>query len=362
MQNLVIVIGSGSTRSQVTALQPPQSTMYLPPLDKNFFSELPPAMKNDTRLAEVKRYLSSQYWYDVTDPQIDSFEAVSSILYTDAFTNRPQTSAYTSFLALIRLLAKRLSDTINPLTPTTINPLYRIIKHNISQEDNLNLTIITFNYDLQVERVLREMRSFSNPYLRLSFAFPGCYRLPNPDMRRIDGHPRFNPIGQLNQQHIGIPVLKLHGSLNWYGGFRDRVPSQRRYFEAGKRVFRIADTDHIPPTWPIRVRTGSKARLYGYPVIVPPIPNKSAVFRQEISQLWTLAGQALSAATDLLVFGYSCPTQDQEAANLLRSTAGRNKNLNHITVIDPDIKVTERFADLTNAGSCTWYRDASNYP
>lgn len=362
MRNLVIVIGSGSTRSQATTLQPPQSTTHLPPLDKDFFSELPPAMKNDPRLTDVKQYLSSQYWYDVTDPHIDSFEMVSSILYTDAFADQTQSSAYTGFLSLIRLLAKILSDTIDPLTPTTVNPLYQIIRHNISQIDDLNLTVITFNYDLQVERVLKELHSFANPKLRVPFAFPGCYRLPPSDIRRIGERPRFSPSSKTNQEHTGIPILKLHGSLNWYRGFPDRIPSQEVYFESGDREFLIANTDHIPPTWPILVNTGSAARLYGYPVIIPPIPNKSAVFRQEIRQLWKLARRALSAATELLIFGYSCPTQDLEAANLFRSTAGRNKALNHVTVVDPDIRVAERFADLTNAGSCTWYRDASDYP
>lgn len=362
MRNLVIVVGSGSTRSQATGIQPPRSTDYLPPLDKNFFSELPLAMKTDPQLADVKQYLASQYWYDIDDPHVDSFEAVSSILYTDALSDQTQSHAYNVFLALIRLLAKRLSDTTDTLTPTPINPLYQIIKHNISQKDDLHLTVITFNYDLQVERTLKELNSLRNPKLCISFAFPGCYRLPTSDISRIDGQPRFDPAIKTNQQHAGIPILKLHGSLNWYRGFQERDPSQELYFESEKRVFRIANTDHIPPTWPIRVKSNSTAGLYGYPVIVPPIPNKSAVFRREIRQLWTLAGRALSAATELLVFGYSCPAQDLEAANLFRSTAGRNRKLSRITVIDPDIKVAERFADLANAGSCTWYRDAADYP
>ena len=100
---------------------------------------------------------------------------------------------------------------------------------------------------------------------------------------------------------------------------------------------------------------------YGFPLIVPPVPHKSASFHSQIESLWTKAADLLSDADELLVFGYSCPAQDQEAANLIRSTAGRNSDLDHVTIVDPNPAIATRFVELAGVSSCSWFRDAEEY-
>ncbi len=358
MPKLVILVGSGATRAQ--AISRTRQDMR-PPLDKGFFSQIRARISSDYRLIRVNNYLQQQYRYDVLDPRFDSFESVASILYTDAFAPRTQYPAYPIFLALTNLLSERIAETTNQISLNGYRSLVSILRGKISDFEPDNVTIVTFNYDLQAELALRYVSSRLNPRFNTSLVFPGCYRLTKCSVGNISTYARFTSRGA-DEEHIGIPILKLHGSLNWVLGYRDREPSQAVYLSgAGKNVLRVADVDRIPTSWPIRVGTSSKRTLYGYPMVVPPIPHKSAVFRDEIKSLWSMAADALSNANELVVFGYSCPTLDQEAANLIRSTTGRNDNLNHVTIIDPNPGIAERFVELTNARSCAWFRDARDY-
>ena len=358
MSKIVVLIGSGATRAQA-AIRAPQNKK--PPLDKGFFSQIRAPISGDPRLIRVKTYLQEQYRYDVFDSRFDSFESVASILYADAFAPRTQHLAYPIFLDLINFLSSRIAETTNQINSNSHSNLVRILRNRISDVTPDNVSVITFNYDLQVEFALRHVSSRLNSRFHTSLVFPGCYRLTKCSVGTIGTLAPFTSQAS-DEGHIGIPILKLHGSLNWVLSYRDQVPSQAAYLSgAGRNVFRVANVDRIPTDWPIPVGTSAKRPFYGYPVVVPPIPHKSAVFRDEIKRLWGIAADALTNANELLVFGYSCPTLDQEAANLIRSTTGRNDNLNHVTIIDPDPGIAERFVELTNARSCAWFRDARDY-
>lgn len=352
MTQVVVLIGSGATRAQVRAKT---AQLHKPPLDKGFFTPVRSGANNSPQLSTVQGYLKQYYGYaDIHRSEINSFESVASILYSDAHSSRTQANAYPAFLDLLQLLSKRIADTTNQINMQGHNLLAKFLSYLVSRYGADNVSIITFNYDLQIERALLHIQSRRTATTRGLFKFPGCYRLPSHTIRRVFGTNVLVSERDLDDAHDGVPILKLHGSLNWYSGYNSKVPSQRQFFR-GDRAFRIANVASLP-NWPIGVRTPARRNFYGYPILVPPVPHKSSLFHDQVRDLWLSASSTLAAAEDLYIFGYSCPPSDQEAANLIRSTAGINSSMVRLTIIDPDTNVIRRFASLTEARSIDWYR------
>lgn len=73
------------------------------------------------------------------------------------------------------------------------------------------------------------------------FAFPGCYRLPNLDSSRVSAVMREDGLspGFLAKEynHVGIPVLKLHGSLNWQSNHTSKVPTPQALRSPTRRMY-----------------------------------------------------------------------------------------------------------------------------
>lgn len=360
MSKLVIILGAGATRAQSEPDSDPDlPSETTPPLDHGFFSQMPPSMSNDPSLRRVARYLKRRYHYSLGPKGLDSFELVASMIYTDTFATNTQDRAYPILLDLIQILAKRIAQSTNDLIPHENNPLQRVLQRHFEIVPARRLSIVTFNYDLQAERALH-FASSQSASRHHKMSFPGCYRLENYDIHTIQNRSRLVREHDEDVCHVDIPILKLHGSLNWYTPYNARKPSKERFLSSSDRAFRIANSDTLPE-WPLLTKSPSPRRHYGYPLLVPPVPHKSALFHADIKALWVHAADEIASATELLFFGYSCPSTDQEAANLVRSAVARNRELRRIAVIDPSPSIAERVAELTSAASYTWYRSVYDY-
>lgn len=358
MSKLVVLVGSGATRAQAPHGCPESA---IPPLDRHFFSQAHRVSPSDPRLRSVESYIRRHYGYSTTHRTIDSFEAVASILYSDSYSPRTGTVAYPVLLSLVQFLSARIAATVNQLRPSMSNCLEQLMNYVIVKDDPENIAVVTFNYDIQIERALRDLEDLLTPGGDRIFSFPGCYRLRQNDVREFINSRTLLPEADINEKSSGIPILKLHGSLNWYSGYRSITPSQRQFLSPAKtRKIRIGNIENIP-NWPIWVSTQNSRRLRGYPMLVPPVPHKSGLFHEEINRLWSIAFDELSSADEIVVFGYSCPQSDQEAANLIRSAAGLNDSLSHVTIIDPDPRVINRFVDLTGAKSISWHKNVDEF-
>lgn len=98
-----------------------------------------------------------------------------------------------------------------------------------------------------------------------------------------------------------IPLLKLHGSLN----FSPNGPGE---------------------TW-------SPVKVSDSPQIIPPVFNKAdSTFGTPI---WKAGLEALRTCKNLIVCGYSLPTSDSYMQYFLKAALGPNRNLNQIFVFDP---------------------------
>jgi hypothetical protein len=98
-----------------------------------------------------------------------------------------------------------------------------------------------------------------------------------------------------------IPLLKLHGSLNF---------------------------SHTGPgdAW-------SPVKVSDSPQIIPPVFNKAdSTFGTPI---WKAGLEALRTCKNLIVCGYSLPTSDSYMQYFLKAALGPNRNLNQIFVFDP---------------------------
>lgn len=155
------------------------------------------------------------------------------------------------------------------------------------QEDPTNDTaILTFNYDLLLE---------------VAIHFAGC---------SVD-----YGLAKESTDYPSIPLLKLHGSLNWAveRGTGKIVPwFLRQYFRQAK----LNDGGNPPGNIRLRVadhfETFSKSSKTDYeetPLIVPPSWNKAAAY-SSISEVWKRAANELSTASSIFVVGYSLPETD----------------------------------------------------
>jgi len=169
------------------------------------------------------------------------------------------------------------------------------------------LTVMTTNWDIWVERALRP-RAMQRPY-RPGFNYGyGAERLA-----ATTAYPR--SAWRKDPQVSGsVPVLKLHGSLNWAVENNELV----RYGDL-RPAFR------------------------GDAAIVPPTKRKATP--RWLSDIWRQAAVALTTADKLVMVGYSLPEYDEEVYRLLRE--GLCERLPPVHVFDPNVdKVVRRLTRL----------------
>ena len=296
------------------------------------------------------------YAIDIYSPLEDSLEQVMGQIYTDTFNQDLEERATTAFRSLMQLFTRRIADTTNSIHPTRQRWLYRMLAgflgSGVAPED---ITIITFNQDLQVEKTLCLLaeRSRWSKYKDQIFNFPGCYAL---DPARVtgptDGQGEEFEISARRDDAIG--VLKLHGSLNWYSPHTSATPSHHAMFNA-RRELGITTRRVVPPD----MKIAGKRATYALPVVVPPVAGKSSVLHEDLRNVWRVAEEALNSADELILFGYSCPPLDFESANQLRRSQLRSNA--QVSVIDPNGAIAARYIELLRPQSLAYYGSAKAF-
>lgn len=198
--------------------------------------------------------------------------------------------------------------------------------------------VISFNYDLLIDMGIKELemiaaRAYGEETGLLTYGFPPG-ETTHPEIRKNTVH--LMPTGQVPPPYTGvIPLLKLHGSLNW-----------------GKCASCGRVTIHSTE---VLERGGHNGEPHGCawcrandvePLILPPSRDKVI---DELSALWGQAGTLLDAADTVVFVGYSLPPYDIEALRLFRSTCSQVAlRPKRIFVVDPFISdaMRERYEDL----------------
>lgn len=353
LKRVVVVLGAGATRGDSASSV---TEWRRPILDRGFFSQTvrahrPPrdysAKVGAKSLYKIREYMEQTYGHRITDAQYDRLESVFVAVYTDMFNSLLANSAQTAFRELVRLLTRRTADTTNPLTPNPLSPLYRLfIRLFDAGFVPGNITLITFNYDLHIERTLLRLSQTSKwasrwPHL---FSFPQCYHLSTAiswTKPKAGTHDLF-PV--TTNAKRGFRVLKLHGSLNWYSEYRTPMPT-RDFLLDPDRKFEVTRRTHIDSSM---TRRHGKNSVKTFPLVVPPVTHKAGIMHHELPAIWERAEDDLENCTELVVYGYSCPPTDVEASNMFLR-AVRHSRIQRMTVIDPSPASFQRFVELTDS-------------
>ena len=213
-----------------------------------------------------------------------------------------------------------------------------------------DLTVVTFNYDLLIERTVEQIASKSND---VEFYFPGCYRLGDITLNSVNGMPAFTSAGA---DEKGVSILKLHGSMNWQSKHTSEVPVPSAMFHPN-RTLHVIDSPLISQglSW-----TNRKRIYYMKPIIVPPVSGKRNMMHSKLIPLWDKAASALQEADRIVIVGYSCPPLDLEARMLLSENLRQNSD-KRIYVIDPSAETAAKFIDICGVSHSTIYSSIKDW-
>ena len=163
-------------------------------------------------------------------------------------------------------------------------------------------------------------------------------------------------------RQVAIPVLKLHGSINWAQCLQCNVvaPTEIDFW----RPVSFMDVLDQPKSLPLPVgthiaklqhRCGSK--LDPVPVIVPPTWNKAAN-GDGLQSVWKRAAQELGSADNIVVIGYSMPVTDTFFKYLFALGSDSDVHLEKFVVINGTEggQSEQRFKDLLGPMSAKAFR------
>jgi hypothetical protein len=163
----------------------------------------------------------------------------------------------------------------------------------------------------------------------------------------------------LGSRNSWVPLLKLHGSINWVRckDCGQIVPwDLRSYFSTHSVRNRTSE----PTMTRIPIATqlhewqpehscgqGNETHLESEPLIVPPTWNKTE-YHRDLQEVWRYASQDLSEAENIIVIGYSLPETDMFFRYLYALGSVGTTRLKRFWVFDPDETgaVSKRFQDM----------------
>lgn len=191
---------------------------------------------------------------------------------------------------------------------------------------NRSCSVITFNYDLAADYAL--MGDGSGP----------AYGIGTPANKG------------------SVPLLKLHGSLNWGIERKAGAPAEIKVYKLGN-VHNQMMHDTAPVPLSVGSRIAKLLREKGHevenePVIVPPTWNK-ADYHRDLSEVWASAANHLSEAEYVFIMGYSLPETDSFFRHLYALGSAGSHGFKRIVVFDPDEtgQVEARFGRLMGPGA-----------
>ena len=206
-----------------------------------------------------------------------------------------------------------------------------LIKQSGTERGTVRDSIITFNYDLQVDHALADVGLFVD------------YRLGTSFKDRRDDSRRSKPKATL---------LKLHGSANWARcsnrdcTYKAIYPEHPKLAGKGESYLRSWGNCH----------KCKKGHLV--PLIVPPTWNKS-LYWTEVASIWSRAVGEIREASRIFIIGYSMPETDVAFKYLLAAGMVQRKcRLTMIQVINCDNQAIERVKNLLNpflAQNTRWF-------
>lgn len=222
--------------------------------------------------------------------------------------------------------------------------------------------VLSFNYDTLFEQAIESASGLKKPRFGRSYEGP----LNEEDL--VDSHFEWNrpcaygvefDFVQLHRAGIAAiadgkefyrknglyspPLLKLHGSLNWfiYSGAMivEGAETLHNADREGKTIIQKHHYDsYLPPQDNLE---------YLEPLIITPVLNKPGLRHPLISKVWDRARKELGDCQKLVIVGYSFPTTDFHVRRLFREVFA-DHSLDELVVVNPDSGVSHLAKDLCN--------------
>jgi len=183
-------------------------------------------------------------------------------------------------LAMARELVALIVGEIERSERDTLKaPMPHWLARLVTLWDRLAATVITFNYDTLVEQGIN---AAGMPWIS-------------------------QPQGGEPIQGLAVPLLKMHGSTNWWW-----IPSDR--------VGTTVQPAPLAGRWSEPLESNPIAGMEHF--VVPPLATKSEYYDLNITRdAWQSARESLKAASRVILMGYSAPVTDLTVASLLSSYA-----------------------------------------
>jgi len=207
------------------------------------------------------------------------------------FTNYPFDDDYWS----------RYDNLLNQFLGSNFSTVSTYDNMKIREKFKSNTTFITTNYDINLESLLFQSKLST---------YPGF------DFKRLNINEHVHSNFYSNN---GIPLYKLHGSVNW--------------FKDGQN-YSVDDNITLNTVKRSTVPNVCKNISDLLPVIIPPSflkPDLSNVSKK----IWQAASLALSKADYLIIIGYSFPLTDVEMKYFFSKSFSENPKIGKILIIDP---------------------------
>lgn len=169
-------------------------------------------------------------------------------------------------------------------------------------------------------------------------------------------------IGKPFSSQLLVPLLKLHGSLNW-AIEKDTKKILPLHLSNYFQYYRYNGYErHAEVRLPIGTQLAEcfakylSTKVENEPVIVPPSWNK-ADYHSALSDIWAAAAQHLSEAEQIFIIGYSLPETDSFFRHLYALGSVGSAPLRRIAVFNPDSSGATklRFEELLGPGARARY-------
>jgi len=207
-----------------------------------------------------------------------------------------------TLLKIIIMLFETLSNNLK-----AENGDYNNFVKDIKDKDNH--TVITFNWDLLLDRILKGKKQYEN--------------LEDLILSEMDLITYNKPIDYNLLSNNGY-YLKLHGSIDWQYCSNNNCDANNKILISEGNI------------------CGRCFKPFNR-LIIPPIINKQYKTYPFIEKLWTLARIQLDAAQELVIWGYRLPPTDFYSNWLLSKTSN---NVKKVSIVNPDCILSGEGKDI----------------
>jgi hypothetical protein len=227
--------------------------------------------------------------------------------------------------AMKTVISTTLEDSIKfPISEYHVRPIpeYQqfvdiLIRLNNGAQGGYRCSVITFNYDLVMDFTMAAAQR----------GYDYCLS---------------------NAQPVHMPLLKLHGSINWSSCTKCNaiVPCEFGKYLGPMQTFQSPAFVHLKTSELSRSRHCGEP-IEAMPVIVPPTWNKTD-YNRSLAPVWRRAARELSDAENIIVIGYSLPETDAFFRYLYTLGSIGERLIKRFCLFDPDPNgaVRARFENL----------------